>query len=104
MNELDGVFKTSYLIMLPSFPVPAFKHGDESMTQYQQKVADKFTATANLAGIPALSFPAGNYNSLPVGLQFFAPRYGENMLLDAADIFKNEFPVINPPDLNTRMK
>ena len=97
MNELDRVFKTSDLIMLPSFPVPAFKHGDGSMTQYQQKVADKFTATANLAGIPALSFPAGNYNSLPVGLQFFAPRYGENMLLDAADIFKDEFPVIDPP-------
>ena len=97
MNKLDEVFKTSDLIMLPSFPVPAFRHGDESMTQYQQKVADKFTVTANLAGIPALSFPAGNYNSLPVGLQFLAPRYGEKMLLDAAGIFEKDFPVLDPP-------
>ena len=101
MNELDKVFSTSDLIMLPSFPVPAFRHGDESMSQYQQKVADKFTATANLAGIPALSFPAGNYNSLPVGLQFFAPRYGEKMLLDAAAIFEKEFPVMDPPEFKS---
>ena len=101
MNELDDVFRTSDLIMLPSFPVPAFRHGDESMSQYQQKVADKFTVTANLAGIPALSFPAGNYNSLPVGLQFFAPRYGEKMLLDAARIFENDYPVMNPRGFKT---
>ena len=98
MNELDEVFKSSDLIMLPAFPVPAFRHGDESMSQYQQKVADKFTATANLAGIPALTFPAGNYNSLPVGLQFFAPRYGEKMLLDAAKLLEQDFPVQNPPE------
>jgi len=97
VKEFDAIFKTSDLIMLPSFPIPAFKHGDENMSQYQQKVADKFTATANLAGIPALSFPAGEYNSLPVGLQFFAPRYGEKMLLDAAGILENDFPVSDPP-------
>ena len=101
VNELDAVFKSSDLIMLPSFPISAFKHGDENMSQYQQKVADKFTATANLAGIPALSFPAGVYNSLPAGLQFFAPRYGEKMLLDAARIFEKDFPVSDPPGFKT---
>ncbi len=97
INELNGIFTGVDILMLPTFPIPPFRHGDENMSQYQQKIADKFTATANLAGIPALSFPAGVYNSLPVGLQFFAPRYGERILLEAAKLLKKDFPICDPP-------
>ncbi len=97
INDLASLFKTIELLILPAFPTPAFRHGTAELTQYQQKVADKFTATANLAGIPALSFPAGVYDGLPVGLQLFAPHSREKLLLKGAAIIGREIPVPEVP-------
>jgi len=95
-NDLDKVFSEVELIMAPVFPVPAFKHGEEGLTPFQQKMADKFTATANLAGIPALSFPASMEEGMPVGMQFLAPLHGENRLFHAASKFEQFFPAPKP--------
>ncbi len=93
INDLNLLFGSLDLLLLPAFPVTAFRHGSADLTQYQQKVSDKFTATANLAGIPALSFPSGVYEGLPVGLQLFAPHCGEELLFRAAGIIAGEIPV-----------
>lgn len=93
INDLNSLFASTDLILLPAFPTAAFRHGSADLTQYQQKVADKFTATANLAGIPALSFPAGIYDRLPAGLQLFAPHCAEEQLFRAARIIAEEIPV-----------
>ena len=101
INDFSVLFGSMDLLLLPSFPTPAFRHGNADLTQYQQKVADKFTATANLAGIPALSFPAGLYDGLPVGLQLFAPHCREKMLFKGAEIIGREIPVPQLPGLKT---
>jgi aspartyl-tRNA(Asn)/glutamyl-tRNA(Gln) amidotransferase subunit A len=47
-------------------------------------LSDIFTATANLAGVPAISVPAGRVRGLPVGAQFIAPHFGEQVMFRAA--------------------
>ena len=47
-------------------------------------LADVFTVSANLAGIPAISIPCGFANGLPIGLQLQGPAFGEAKLLQAA--------------------
>jgi aspartyl-tRNA(Asn)/glutamyl-tRNA(Gln) amidotransferase subunit A len=49
---------------------------------------DLYTVGANLAGLPALSFPAGFEDGLPVGLQLFAPWSRDELLLQAALAFE----------------
>jgi aspartyl-tRNA(Asn)/glutamyl-tRNA(Gln) amidotransferase subunit A len=96
-NDLQKVFDQADLLLSPTFPVPAFVHGDKTMTEFQQKLADKFTVTANLAGVPALSFPAGLADGLPVGMQFTAPAFAEVRLFEAAAAFATRVPVAPCP-------
>lgn len=93
MGELFGQVD---MILMPVFPVPAFPRGGGALTPHQQKLADRFTATANLAGLPALAFPAGmtGYGpedgsevDLPVGMQLLAPEFGEERLFRAAEAY-----------------
>jgi aspartyl-tRNA(Asn)/glutamyl-tRNA(Gln) amidotransferase subunit A len=96
-NDLQKVFDRADLLLSPTFPVPAFVHGDKTMTEFQQKLADKFTVTANLAGVPALSFPAGLAGGLPVGMQFTAPAFAEGRLFEAAAAVATRIPVSDCP-------
>jgi aspartyl-tRNA(Asn)/glutamyl-tRNA(Gln) amidotransferase subunit A len=96
-RDLQKVFDQADLLLTPAFPTPAFAHGDKTMTEFQQKLADKFTVTANLAGVPALAFPAGLVNGLPVGMQFTAPAFEEGRLFEAAAAFASRVPVVPCP-------
>jgi aspartyl-tRNA(Asn)/glutamyl-tRNA(Gln) amidotransferase subunit A len=96
-NDLQKVFDQADLLLSPTFPVPAFVHGDKTMNEFQQKLADKFTVTANLAGVPALSFPAGLAEGLPIGMQFTAPAFCEQRLFEAAAAFATRVPVVDCP-------
>lgn len=96
-HDFKRVFDQADLLLTPTFPVPAFVHGDQTMNEFQQKLADKFTVTANLAGVPALSFPAGLSAGLPVGMQFTAPAFGEARLFEAAAAFATRVPVVPCP-------
>jgi aspartyl-tRNA(Asn)/glutamyl-tRNA(Gln) amidotransferase subunit A len=108
-NGFDRVFEEAEIIMMPVFPTSAFKHSGEtpsergaaseggSLSRFRQKLADKFTASANLAGIPALSFPAAVHAGLPVGMQFIAPAFEEGRLFRAAEKLEENFPAPQPP-------
>lgn len=97
-RELDRAFQSVDLMMLPAFPTQAFVHGESRLDQFQQKLADRFTATANLAGIPALAFPVGQENGLPLGMQFLAPMHAEERLFAAARKFQEVYrPQIPAP-------
>ena len=50
---------------------------------YEMYLSDIFTATANLAGVPAMSLPIGRVDGLPVGGQFLAPHFGEQRMFAA---------------------
>ena len=91
-RDFDRIFEEADVLLSPTFPTTAFAHGDTTMTSFQQKLADKFTVTANLTGQPGLSFPAGLADGLPVGLQVLAPVFEEGRLFEVADRFAEAVP------------
>ena len=71
------------LLFTPTTPTPAFALGSIS-DPYEMYLNDIFTATANLAGVPAISVPIGLTDGLPVGGQIIAPHFGEGRMFLAA--------------------
>ena len=81
--DFDKAFAGVDLVLMPVYPVPPFERGGADSDPFSQKLADIFTCSANLAGLPAMSFPAAVENGLPIGMQFLAPAFSEGLLLDA---------------------
>ena len=89
-DEFVHAFDEVDAILCPTTPTPAFALGenvDDPVAMYQQ---DLFTIPANLAGIPALSMPAGQARGLPLGVQLLGPHFGEARLLSLAAAFQRE--------------
>jgi len=84
MNDFAKAFETCDFILSPVAPAPAFKIGenvDDPLTMY---LSDIFTLSANMAGVPGLSVPAGfSSKGLPIGIQMMANRFDEMSLLRA---------------------
>ncbi len=97
-NELTAAFGSYDLLMLPVFPVPAFAKGEAGLSDFQQKLADRFTCTANLAGTPALSIPTGTADGLPLAVQAMAPAFEEGRLFSVARMLAERFPLETPAD------
>ena len=95
--DFDRVFSSVDMILMPVFPTRAFPHGKDGLDSFQQKAADKFTCTANLAGIPAFSFPSSVEDGLPVGMQLLAPAFAEDLLFNAVSRFEKIYPAPMPP-------
>ena len=83
-NELLAAFDQVDLIAGPTSPTTAFTLGDKSDDPVAMYLSDIYTIAANLAGLPALSMPAGFSDGLPVGLQLIGPHFAEDRLLAAA--------------------
>jgi aspartyl-tRNA(Asn)/glutamyl-tRNA(Gln) amidotransferase subunit A len=96
-NDLNRIFSSVDALLTPAFPTPAFRHGSEEMDPFQQKMADKFTSTANLAGVPAITFPVSVVEGVPVGMQLLAPAFEEQTLFTLASQMERLFPAPNPP-------
>lgn len=75
----DGV----NVLLTPATPSTAFELGSIS-DPYQMYLNDIFTVTANLAGIPGMSVPAGDVDGLPIGVQLLAPHFEEFRMLAVA--------------------
>ena len=81
-DRTNQILEEYDFIMLPTAPTPAFNIGEESDDPVVNYLADIFTVQASLAGIPAISIPAGNNSAgLPLGMQFLGRRFGEADLL-----------------------
>jgi len=83
-ENLATVFTEVDMIAMPVAPTPAFKIGEKANDPMQMYLNDIFTVVANVAGIPAMSIPAGSVSrdekSLPIGLQLIG-AHGEDMTL-----------------------
>jgi len=82
-------FETVDIVATPTAPTPAWKIGEKTdpLSVY---LADIFTVTANIAGIPAISIPSGETKSgLPLGLQLMAAYGREDVLFAAGKIFES---------------
>jgi aspartyl-tRNA(Asn)/glutamyl-tRNA(Gln) amidotransferase subunit A len=76
-------------IVTPTSPVPAFKLGERTNDPLQMYLADIYTVTGSLAGLPGISVPCGKIcGKLPVGLQIFGPAFGESQVLRLAHAFE----------------
>ena len=95
-NDFSRLFRTVEAIMMPVFPTQAFPHGEGSLDPFQQKLADRFTTTANLAAIPALTVPTALEGGLPTAVQFLAPAFGEGRLFALARKLAKVFPLSLP--------
>ncbi len=82
-NDFVEAFKQVDLIAGPTAPTVAFKLGEKADDPLTMYAADVNTVAVNLAGLPAISLPAGFSQSLPVGLQLIAPAFAEARLLNA---------------------
>ena len=72
------------VLFTPTSPTVAFPLGARIQDPLQMYLADVFTVTANLAGVPAISVPIGDSDGLPVGGQIIAPWWGESALFRTA--------------------
>ncbi|MDC0440607.1 Asp-tRNA(Asn)/Glu-tRNA(Gln) amidotransferase subunit GatA [Gammaproteobacteria bacterium] len=98
-NDFDNVFKSVDILMTPTSPNTAFKFGSKgSQNPVELYLEDLFTISSNLAGLPAISIPHGQVNSLPVGLQLIGNFLREDQLLNAAHVFQqnSDFHLAQP--------
>lgn len=93
-SDLERAFEDVDIIATPVSPTPAFKIGERMSDPLQMYLADIFTVPANLAGVPALSIPAGDVKrdgkKLPVGVQFIAPHCAEHLLFESGKKLRGE--------------
>ncbi|MCF6753670.1 Asp-tRNA(Asn)/Glu-tRNA(Gln) amidotransferase subunit GatA [Pseudomonas stutzeri] len=83
-NDFVGAFGEVDVILGPTTPNLAWKLGEKNADPVSAYLEDIYTITANLAGIPGLSMPAGFVDGLPVGVQLLAPYFQEARLLNVA--------------------
>jgi len=89
--ELANVFLDVDAIITPTVPFPPFKFGEKSNDPIAMYMSDLFTVPANIAGVPAISIPAGvTENGLPLGLHIMAPHFREDILFSVGKAFENE--------------
>jgi aspartyl-tRNA(Asn)/glutamyl-tRNA(Gln) amidotransferase subunit A len=88
-QDFRDAFSKVDLIVTPTSPVPAFKLGERTNDPLQMYLADIYTVTGSLAGVPGISVPCGKIGGkLPVGLQIFGPAFGEANVLRLAHAFE----------------
>lgn len=87
-NEFDKIFADNDIIVGPTTTTPAFDIGSEISDPIKMYNNDILTISANLAGIPAASVPAGLADGMPVGFQIMAKRFDEENIFRVADFIE----------------
>jgi len=87
-QDFLDAFEQVDVIATPTSPVPAFRIGEKTDDPLTMYLSDIFTIALNLAGLPGLSQPCGFADGLPVGLQWIAPAWREDVLLSAASAYE----------------
>jgi aspartyl-tRNA(Asn)/glutamyl-tRNA(Gln) amidotransferase subunit A len=85
-QDFRDAFAKVDAILTPTSPVPPFRLGERTSDPLQMYLADIYTVTGSLAGVPGISVPCGKIDGkLPVGLQIFGPAFGEARVLQLAN-------------------
>jgi aspartyl-tRNA(Asn)/glutamyl-tRNA(Gln) amidotransferase subunit A len=88
-RDFADAFQKVDVIVTPTAPTPAFKIGEKSADPLKMYLADIYTVTGSLAGVPGISVPCGKTKAgLPVGMQIFGPHFGESSVLQIARAFE----------------
>jgi aspartyl-tRNA(Asn)/glutamyl-tRNA(Gln) amidotransferase subunit A len=88
-RDFREAFQKVDAILTPTSPVPAFRLGERTSDPLEMYLADIYTVTGSLAGVPGISLPCGRTGeNLPVGLQLYGPAFGESQILRLAHAFE----------------
>ena len=98
-QELRSLFKKYDILIAPTMPILPFKFGEKIDDPIKMFMIDIDTVIANLAGVPAITVPAGFSNDLPIGLQIMASEFQEQKLFNAALLFESNTNINRSPEL-----
>jgi aspartyl-tRNA(Asn)/glutamyl-tRNA(Gln) amidotransferase subunit A len=88
-RDFSEAFQKVDAIVAPTAPTPAFKLGEKTADPLQMYLADIYTVTGSLAGIPGISVPCGTTKEkLPIGMQILGPHFSEARILQLARAFE----------------
>ena len=87
-DDFQQALKKVDVIIGPTTPAPAFKLNELINDPVAMYLTDLYTVSINLAGLPAISIPAGQMNNLPVGMQIIGNYFSESQLLNIAHQFQ----------------
>lgn len=98
-NDFATAFEQVDVIAGPTTPGVAFPLGDKTNDPTSMYLEDIYTLAVNLAGLPAISLPAGLHRGMPVGMQLIGPHFDEGRLLAAAHRFQqhSDWHLRHPP-------
>ena len=89
-DDFQNAFKDVDVIITPTTPTTAFKNGEKSSKPIEMYLSDIYTVSVSLAGLPAMSVPAGFVDGLPVGIQLIGNYLKEDLLLNIGNIYEKE--------------
>lgn len=99
-EDFERAFEKVDILVGPTTPTAAFRFGEKAASPLEMYLADIYTVAINLAGVPALSMPAGEVvrdgKKLPVALQMTGQWFDESTLFSAAAAFEEAKPKLNP--------
>jgi aspartyl-tRNA(Asn)/glutamyl-tRNA(Gln) amidotransferase subunit A len=88
-RDFSNAFEQVDAIITPTAPTPAFKLGEKTADPLEMYLADIYTVTGSLAGVPGISVPCGKTAAgLPIGMQIFGSHFGEARVLQLARAFE----------------
>ncbi len=87
-RDYDRAFERVDVVAMPTSPIPPFTLGERTDDPLQMYLADIFTVSANLVGLPGINIPCGFAGTLPIGFQLLGRMFDESTILRAADAFE----------------
>jgi len=89
-NDFDRAFDSCDVLLCPTTPTTAFGIGEKTADPLTMYLADIYTISLNLAGLPGISIPAGLASGgMPIGMQLIGPEFSESTILRAARMYES---------------
>ena len=99
-NDFHNAFESCDVLLTPTTPTAAFPLGAKTDDPMEMYLADLYTISVNLAGLPAIALPAGlSQANKPLGIQLIGPALSEARLLRAARMYEAATPAMPQPSL-----
>lgn len=91
-NEYAKIFEQCDVILTPTAPTTAYKIGEQENDPIKMYLADIYTVTVNIAGLPAISTTCGyDKNNLPIGMSLIGKSFDEKTIIAVCDRFEKDF-------------
>jgi aspartyl-tRNA(Asn)/glutamyl-tRNA(Gln) amidotransferase subunit A len=90
-QDFSEAFDKVDVILGPTSPCLPWKIGENSDDPMSMYLADIYTVSVNLAGLPGISIPCGSSNDLPIGMQLIGNAFEEEKLLAIASLFEKNY-------------